>query len=118
MTEPPLSGRALVSRRAITDVVRRAAAGSYGVTGIGRGPFDRLRGRLRLGSPGVRVVTRPAFEVDLHLAVAFGVPLAEVAHNVDSAVRYAVRQAVGRELDELRIHVDGLRAGPTGSGAP
>jgi uncharacterized alkaline shock family protein YloU len=118
LTEPRLAGRALVSRRAITEIVRRAAAGSYGVTGIGRGPLDRLRDRLHLGSPGIHVVTRPGLEVDLHLAVAFGVPVAEVAHNVESAVRYAVRRAVGREIDEVRIHVDGLRARPSGAGTP
>jgi uncharacterized alkaline shock family protein YloU len=118
LTEPRLAGRALVSRRAVTEIVRRAAAGSYGVTGIGRGPLDRLRGRLRLGDPGIHVVTHPRLDVDLHLAVAYGVPVAEVAHNVESAVRYAVRQAVGREVDEVRIHVDGLRAGPGSAGTP
>jgi hypothetical protein len=37
------------------------------------------------------------------------VPVAEVARQVDSAVRYAVRRALDREIDHLAIHVDGLR---------
>ena len=36
MAEPPMPGRGLVTRRAVGDVVRRAAVGSYGVV-------DRLR---------------------------------------------------------------------------
>ena len=37
-------------------------------------------------------------------------PVAEVARQVDSAVRYALRRALGREVDRLTIHVDGLRS--------
>jgi uncharacterized alkaline shock family protein YloU len=60
-------------------------------------------------APGVRVRLGPPLSVDLYLSVARGVPIAEVARNVDSAVRYRVRQALGREVDELAIHVDRLR---------
>jgi hypothetical protein len=37
------------------------------------------------------------------------VPVAEVARQVDSAVRYSLRQYVGAEVASLSIHVDGLR---------
>ena len=45
--------------------------------------------------------------------MAYGVPIAEVARQVDSAVRYAIRRALDREVVQLAIHVDGLRFGPT-----
>ena len=35
-----------------------------------------------------------------------------MARQVDSAVRYAIRQALGREVVRLTIHVDGLRVVP------
>ncbi|MDQ2965766.1 MAG: Asp23/Gls24 family envelope stress response protein, partial [Chloroflexota bacterium] len=38
----------------------------------------------------------------------------EVARQVDSAVRYAIRRALGREVSRLTIHVDGLRYQPGG----
>ena len=41
--------------------------------------------------------------------MARGVPIAEVARNVDSAVRYGVHRALDRDIDELAIHVDRLR---------
>jgi uncharacterized alkaline shock family protein YloU len=50
--------------------------------------------------------------IELDLTVAYGVPVAEVARQVDSAVRYAIRRALGIEVDRLTIHVDGLRFQP------
>ncbi len=123
-------GRSIVTRRALVDIVRTATLGSYGVTGFAGGPVARLLERLGIAQPGIRVgfggdvddgsiaseeevPTRPrALErvtVDLDITVAFGVPIAEVARQVDSAVRYAVRRALDREIDRFTIHVDGLR---------
>jgi regulator of cell morphogenesis and NO signaling len=39
-------------------------------------------------------------------------PIAEVARQVDSAVRYSIRNALGRDVTRLTIHVDGLRYQP------
>lgn len=116
VTELRVRGRALVTRRAVAEIVSGAVSGSYGVTGLGRGPLDRLRATLGLGAPGVLVRVEPRLEVDLFLSVAFGVPVAEVAHNVESAVRFAVQQALGRDVDELHIHVHGLRLAPRARG--
>ena len=48
---------------------------------------------------------------------AVDVPVAEVARQVDSAVRYAMRRALDLEVDRLVIHIDGLRVQP-GSALP
>ncbi len=50
--------------------------------------------------------------IDLDLTVAYGLPIAEVARQVDSAVRYSIRNALGRDVTRLTIHVDGLRYQP------
>ena len=47
--------------------------------------------------------------------MAYGVPVAEVARQVDSAIRYAIRRALDREVRRLTIHIDGLRFGPGGA---
>ena len=107
------AGRSLASRRALTDLVRAATLGSYGVTGFaGGGPLDRIGEALGLGPRGIRIGLGDDLTVDLDLTVAHGLPIAEVARQVDSAVRYTIRRALGRELSRLTIHVDGLRAGP------
>jgi uncharacterized alkaline shock family protein YloU len=106
----PTPGRSLVSRRAIVDVVRGATLGSYGVIGFaGAGLVSRLAERLGLAPRGIRVHLDPGLAIELDLLVAHGLPIAEVARQVDSAVRYAIRRALSREVDRLTIHVDGLR---------
>ena len=108
-TDQP-TGRLLVSRRAIADIVRTATLGSYGVAGLAASFPDRLLGRLGLGSPGIRLSVRDGLlSVDLSLEVGLGLPIAEVARQVDSAVRYAVRRGLGREVGVIAIHVDKLR---------
>jgi uncharacterized alkaline shock family protein YloU len=115
----PIPGRSLVTRRAIVDIVRTATLGSYGVAGFaGGGLTGRIREWLGLGPRGLRVAFADRFEIELDLTVAFGLPIAEVARQVDSAVRYAIRRALDREVDQLTIHVDGLRYQPPAPAAP
>jgi uncharacterized alkaline shock family protein YloU len=112
---PPttLPGRSLASRRALTDLVRAATLGSYGVTGFaGGGLAGRIGVALGIPPRGIRIGLGDELTVDLDLTVAHGLPIAEVARQVDSAVRYTLRRALGREVSQLTIHVDGLRAGP------
>jgi uncharacterized alkaline shock family protein YloU len=108
------TGRSLVTRRAIVDVVRHATLGSYGVTGFAGGPFARLLDRLDLSRPGLRVHLEDGLDLELDLDVALGVPVAEVARQVDSAIRYAVHRTLDLEVRRLVIHVDGLRVQPAG----
>jgi uncharacterized alkaline shock family protein YloU len=110
MTANRLPGRSLVTRRAVVDIVRPVVAGSYGVTGLGRGGLaERIAGALGLADPGIRISFRGGLSIDLHLTVAYGLPVAEVARQADSAVRYAIRRAIAREVDRLTIHVGGMR---------
>jgi uncharacterized alkaline shock family protein YloU len=94
----------------VVDIVRAATLGSYGVVGLaGGGPAARLAEWLGLAPRGIRVGLQDQLTIDLDLVVGHGLPIAEVARQVDSAIRYAVRQALGREVERLTIHVDGLR---------
>jgi uncharacterized alkaline shock family protein YloU len=113
----PTPGRSLVTGRAVRDIVRTATIGSYGVTGFAGGPVTRLIERLGLGQPGLAVRVDDGIEIELDLTVAMGVPVAEVARQVDSAIRYAIRRALDREVGRIAIHVDGLHV-PLGGAAP
>ena len=108
----PTPGRSLVTGRALRDIIRTATLGSYGVTGFAGGPVGRLIDRLGLGTPGLAVRVDDGIDIELDLTVALGVPVAEVARQVDSAVRYAIRQALEREVGRIVIHIDGLRLQP------
>ena len=118
MPTEPIPGRSLVTRRAVVDIVRTATLGSYGVTGFSGGLLGRIRELFGSRPRGLRVSFTPEFEVELDLTVAYGVPIAEVARQVDSAVRYGIRHALEREVDRLTIHVDGLRYQPSALPAP
>jgi uncharacterized alkaline shock family protein YloU len=120
-TEPtsPTPGRSLVSRRAVVDIVRSATLGSYGVIGFaGSGLVGRIEERLGFAPRGLRVGLVDGIEISLDLVVAHNLPIAEVARQVDSAVRYAIRRALDRDVDRLVIHVDGLRLAPFDAESP
>jgi uncharacterized alkaline shock family protein YloU len=110
----PTRGRSLVTRQAIVDLVRAATVGSYGVTGFAGRPPGRLLGLLGLAQPGIAVHLGDVLDIELDLTVAYGVPIAEVARQVDSAVRYTISHALGRDVRRLTIHIDGLSFGPGG----
>ena len=105
-------GRSLVTRRAVIDIVRDTTLNSYGVTGFAASRVERLLGRLGFAQPGIDVRLAGGLSIALDLTVAYGVPIAEVARQVDSAVRYAIRRTLGCEVDGLTIHVDGVAYTP------
>jgi uncharacterized alkaline shock family protein YloU len=114
MPERSVAGRSIVTRRAIVDIVRTAVQSSYGVTGFSDPSFGRRLLRwVGLDRPGIQLTTEGGLNLDVYITVAIGVPVAEVARQVDSAVRYSVHRFLGVELVSLRIHVDGLGYQPT-----
>ena len=110
MTAEPIPGRSLVTKRAVRELVRTAVLSVYGVSGFaGGGRLGLLLDRARFGNPGCRVAITPALAVDLDLLVAYGLPVAEVARQVESAVRYTMRHAVSREPEHVTIKIGRLR---------
>ena len=115
MPEQSIGGRALVTRRAVIDIVRGVTLGSYGVVGFAGNWADRVLGWIEQRPGGLRVsVAGGTLAIQLHLRVAHGLPVAEVARQVDHAVRHAIRGALGREIDRLTIRVARLEIHPGG----
>ena len=109
MPERSVAGRSIVTRRAIVDIISAAVQSSYGVTGFSDPSLGRRMLRVvGLDQPGIRLTRSGGLHLDLYITVAFGVPVAEVARQVDSAVRYSLRHYAGAEVAELTIHVDGM----------
>jgi uncharacterized alkaline shock family protein YloU len=115
LPDQAIGGRALVTRRAVIDIVRSVTLGSYGVAGFAGSSVDRVLGWIERRPGGLRVsVAGGSLSIRLHLRVAHGLPVAEVARQVDHAVRHAIRQALGREIDRLTIRVAHLELHPGG----
>ena len=114
MPTAQIPGHALVTRRALTDVARSAALRAYGVTGFGGGGLlGRVLDRLGLRTRGVRVALRDGeIRVSLQVSIAHGLPIAEVARQVEASVRYGLREAVGQEPASVSIRVASLREQP------
>lgn len=113
MPDDRLPGQALATRRAVTDIVRTVTLGSYGVVALGGSALARWLGALTGRPAGIRVsLAGGAIAIDLRLRVAHGVPIAEVARQVDSAVRFAIRRALRREVGRLTIRIAGLEVRP------
>ncbi|HJW21625.1 MAG TPA: Asp23/Gls24 family envelope stress response protein [Candidatus Limnocylindrales bacterium] len=113
MADDRLAGQALATRRAVTDIVRTVTLGSYGVVDLGGSRLARWLGTMTGRPAGVRVsLAGGGIAIDLRLRVAHGVPIAEVARQVDSAVRFAIRRALRREVDRLTIRVAALSVRP------
>ena len=94
----PTPGRSLVTR---APSPTSSAPRPSGRTASPASPAARSPGcSAASGSaqPGLAIRLDDGIEIDLDLTVAFGVPVAEVARQVDSAVRYALRRALGREV--------------------
>ena len=105
-----MPGRSLVSKRAIRDLVRAAVLSVYVVSGFADGgPVGRLLRRVGLAQPGLRLEVEPELTVDLSLTVAYGLPIAEVARQVEASVRYTLRNALEREPDRVSIRIGKLR---------
>jgi uncharacterized alkaline shock family protein YloU len=110
VTADPMPGRSLVSKRAIRELVRAAVLSVYGVSGFADGgPVGRLLQRLGLAHPGLHLEVEPELKIDLSLTVAYGLPIAEVARQVEASVRYTLRHALEREPDRVSIRIGKLR---------
>jgi len=90
--------------------VRSATLSVYGVSGFaGGGPVGRALERLGLAQPGLHLELGDQLCVDLQLTVAYGLPIAEVARQVESSVRYTLVRALRREPDRVSIRIGRLR---------
>ncbi len=109
--------RVRVSDDALASIIGLAAHEVPGVVGmapanIGEG-LRRILGLSHIDE-GV-VIEHPKGErradVDLHVVVAYGVNIPVVADSVRERVGYAARRFAGIELDDVRVHVDGVSRG-------
>src|SRR5947209_1030894 len=105
-------GRITISSRAIAQIVAETAVECYGVVGM----KGSLRGRIARGKARARGIeigrdTEGAVTVDLHVVVAYGLNLAEVASSVRNRVAYEVGRLTGLPVRAVEVHIDDVRRG-------
>ena len=106
-------GRIQVLPSAVAAIAGHAAQGSYGVSAMaGRGLRDGMAELLRRENAdrGVEVREEPSgLAIDVFVVVQYGLRITEVAHNVQSVVRFEVERAVGVPVTEVNVFVQGVK---------
>lgn len=106
-------GKIEVAPRAIASIAARAASQTYGV--VGMAPHTLREGvaqalRREDAHKGVQVrISGDAITIDLYVIIEYGTRIAEVAHNAQESVRYAVERALGTPIARVNVRVQGLR---------
>ncbi|MDQ0206401.1 Asp23/Gls24 family envelope stress response protein [Alkalicoccobacillus murimartini] len=103
-----------VSRDVVATVAGGAAVDCYGI--VGMASQKQIKDGLSdlLGKENFRrgVVIREVEEdihIDMYIIVSYGTKISEVAHNVQTKVKYQLEQMLGLDVESVNIFVQGVR---------
>jgi uncharacterized alkaline shock family protein YloU len=108
------NGKIDVADQVIAVIAGSAALDCYGLVGMAsrKGLKDgiaELLGRENL-SRGVEVRREgELLHLDLYVIVSYGTKISEVAHNIQSKVKYVLEEVVGLKVDLVNVFVQGVR---------
>jgi uncharacterized alkaline shock family protein YloU len=108
------NGKIDVADQVIAVIAGSAALDCYGLVGMAsrKGLKDgiaELLGRENL-SRGVEVRREgELLHLDLYVIVSYGTKISEVAHNIQSKVKYVLEEVVGLKVDLVNVYVQGVR---------
>lgn len=101
-----------VSPRAVSTIAYQAALESYGVVGLtSKNILDDLTNALvKDPTHGIEVhYDGTNILIDIYVIVEYGTRIKSVAKSVRNTVRYHVEKAIGMPVNEVSVHVQGLR---------
>lgn len=110
--ENNIYGNINVTPRAIASIAFNAAVRSYGVVGLApKNLVDGLTQRLvKDPTHGVEVDINDSYiNIDLYIVVQYGTRIKSVAASVANTVRYNVEKSLGFPINEVNVHVQGIR---------
>ncbi|MFJ7638642.1 Asp23/Gls24 family envelope stress response protein [Peribacillus sp. NPDC097264] len=107
-------GQIDISNDVIATVAGGAAIDCYGIIGMAsKKQFkDGIAEILRKENFTKGVIVRQDEEevhIDMYIIVSYGTKISEVAHNVQSKVKYTLDKTVGLAVDSVNIFVQGVR---------
>ena len=101
-----------VSPQAIATIAYNAAMRSYGVVGMAsKNVVDGLA-QVLVKDPthGIEVhYDGQQVDIDIYIIIEYGTRIKSVANSVANTVRFNVEKALGLPINEINIHVQGLR---------
>lgn len=105
-------GSIQVSPQAVATISYRAAMESYGVVGLTSKNLVHSVTNILTNDPthGVEVhFDGEKIDIDLFIVIEYGTRIKSVANSVANTVRFHVEKALGMPVNEVNIHVQGLR---------
>lgn len=109
-------GQINISDEVIGIIAGMAATECYGLVGMASRSFQdgiaELLGREHLARGVDVALDGDRVTIDLYIIVQYGTKISEVAHNVMDKVRYSVESLLGLKVEQVNIHVQGVRVAP------
>lgn len=105
-------GNIFVSYRAIATVAYQSALSSYGVVGFAAKNLAEGLAQVLVKDPTLGVDVRyvnNSIQIDLYIIVEYGTRIKMVASSVADNVRYQVEKTIGIPVNQVNVHVRGLR---------
>lgn len=107
-------GQIDISNDVIATIAGGAAVDCYGIVGMASKSQlkDGLSEILRKENFTKGVIVRQdedQLHIDMYIIVSYGTKISEVAHNVQTKVKYTLNQMLGLSVDSLNIYVQGVR---------
>ncbi|MFD0713649.1 Asp23/Gls24 family envelope stress response protein [Paenibacillus sp. GCM10027626] len=107
-------GSIRIEEEVIAVIAGSAALECYGLVGMSsrkqlKDGIAELLGRENL-SRGVEVRREnERLQINLYIIVSYGTKISEVAHNIQSKVKYVLNKVIGLQVDFVNIFVQGVR---------
>ena len=109
MTEQTRLGKIEITPAAVATIASQAVLECYGVVGISsRGLAEVLHRDRRHQGVEVRLKGTTII-IDIYVVMEYGVRIMTVARNVMEAVGFTVERTLGVPVEQVNIHVQGLR---------
>lgn len=107
-------GQIDISTDVIATIAGGAAVDCYGIVGMASKNQlkDGLTDILRKENFTRGVIVRKdedEVHIDVYIIVSYGTKISEVAHNVQTKVKYTLDQTVGLAVDSVNIYVQGVK---------
>jgi uncharacterized alkaline shock family protein YloU len=107
-------GQIDISNDVVATVAGGAAVDCYGIVGMAskKQLKDGIAEILRRENFTKGVVVRQEQEgvhIDMYIIVSYGTKISEIAHNVQSKVKYTLDKTVGLAVESVNIYVQGVR---------
>ncbi|AST92095.1 Asp23/Gls24 family envelope stress response protein [Sutcliffiella cohnii] len=107
-------GQIDISNDVIATIAGGAAVDCYGIVGMASKNQikDGLSEILRKENFTKGVIVRQEedeIHIDMYIIVSYGTKISEIAHNVQTKVKYTLNQTLGLSVDSLNIFVQGVR---------